>query len=116
METTVPILLLASASYTVSGNSGGPTYVGSVDELSIGIGVSGITGTGATVTFYIDTLGLDGVWYQIWASSAITAVGNAFASLSANNSTSFGSNIRIRWTIGGTTPNVTFSASIIGKA
>jgi len=110
------VLNQASAAQTASGMS--PTLaVGAYRELLVAVNVSAVAGTSPTLTLAVDSLGADGVWYTLWTSAAMTAVGQTLASLGveASTNTAFGASVRLRWTIGGTTPSFTFSASITGR-
>jgi len=110
------LLNQASAVQTASGMSA-TLAVGGDRELLVAVNVSAVAGTTPTLTLAVDTLGADGVWYTLWTSASITAVGQTLASLGveAAINTAFGTSVRLRWTIGGTTPSFTFSASITGS-
>lgn len=112
----VNVLNQSALTETTNGNTN--TFsVGSLSELSLDINVSAASGTSPTLNFYVDRLGLDGNWYTIFSSAQLTAIGTVSASIGSGLSTnqSFGSDIRIRWAIGGTTPSFTFTISLIGK-
>ena len=96
---------------------GGGLPVGGFDDLSVDVSVTALTGGGASVQFWIDRLGTDGVWYPIANSAVLTAPGVFSTTLAAQNSQSqsFGKICRLRWVVAGTTPSITLSASIIGK-
>lgn len=111
------VALGASAARTTSGNSG-DLAVGMYTELAIDANLSAVSGTSPTIQFFVDRKGADGSYYPIWQqSSASTAIGQVSTSIGAGCSSNqaFGSTIRLRWTIGGTSPSWTFSYSIIGK-
>ena len=110
------LLNQASAAQTASGMSA-TLAVGNYRELLVAVNVSAVAGTTPTLTLALDSLGADGVWYTLWTSASITAVGQTIASLGvgAATNTAFGTSVRLRWTIGGTTPSFTFSASITGS-
>ncbi len=110
------VLNQASATQTTSGMSG-TLAVGAYRELLVAVNVSAVAGTTPTLTLAVDSLGADGVWYTLWTSAAMTAVGQTIASLGVEAATNmaFGTSVRLRWTIGGTTPSFTFSASITGS-
>ncbi len=113
---TTTVLNQASAAQTANGMSA-TLAVGAYRELLVTVNVSAVAGTSPTLTLALDSLGADGVWYTLWTSAAITAVGQTIASLGieASTNTAFGASVRLRWTIGGTTPSFTFSASITGR-
>jgi hypothetical protein len=111
------VLTQASAAQTANGNASG-LAVGAFTEIAIDANITAITGTSPTIQFFIDRLGADGATYfNIWSSSAISAVSALSTSIGAGLAVtqSFGSIIRFRWVVGGTSPSFTFSASIIGK-
>lgn len=78
-------------------------------------------GTTPAVTFFVDRLGSDGVWYRLWTSAALnspgvtsvnigvglTGAGTAAAVLSGT--------ARFGWSTSGSPTSVTFSASVIGR-
>lgn len=110
------VLTIAAAAIVASVNSA-DLAVGTYDELSIDVNLSAITGTTPSYQLIVDRLGSDGVYYPIYTGTALTAVGVITISLGigAPVNVSFGSTIRIREIISGTTPSVTRSVSIIGK-
>jgi len=110
------VLTQASAAQTANGMSANLPVAG-FRELLVAANVTAVAGTTPTLTFALDSLGADGVWYTLWTSAAVTAVGQTVAHLGVGAATNvaFGATVRLRWTIGGTTPSFTFSASIIGK-
>jgi hypothetical protein len=113
---TTTILNQVSAAKTITGNSA-DLNVSAFREVAIDANISAVSGTSPTLQLFIDRKGADGIYYQIWNSASITAVGTASDSIGPglNKNQSLGSTIRLRWVIGGTTPSFTFSASIIGK-
>jgi hypothetical protein len=111
------LLNQASAVQNASGNSS-DLNVSAFKELAIDANVTALTGTNPTVQFFIDRKGADGVYYQIWNSASISAVGAVSDSVGPglNKAQSLGSIVRFRWVIGGSgSPTVTFSASLVAK-
>jgi hypothetical protein len=113
------VLLVNSALSTSSTSTSGPYTVGPYSELAIDINLTTKQGTSPTIQFFVDRIGADGVAYNIWSSSVVsatpaqvsTSIGSGFSVAQ-----SFGSTIQFRYAIGGTsTPGFTFSVSIIGK-
>lgn len=109
----------ASQLITASGNSG-PLSVGNFAEIAVDVNITSKQGTTPTVEFYIDRLGVDGVYYNIWDSTIIsnTAPTTKSDSIGAglNVSKSFAGTIQFRWAIGGSSsPGYTYSVSLIGK-
>jgi len=110
------VLTQASAVQTTNGVSANLPVAG-YRELLVEANVTAVSGTTPTLTLAVDSLGADGVWYTLWTSAAVTAVGQTVAHLGVGAATNvaFGATVRLRWTMGGTTPSFTFSVSIIGK-
>lgn len=111
------VLNQASAAQTAGGNSADLT-VGQYRELAVDINISAVSGTSPSATFFVDRKGADGIYYNIYSSGAKTTTGTVSTSIGAGGAatnSAFGNVIRFRWTITGTTPSFTFSASIIGK-
>jgi len=108
----------ASQLITASGNSG-PLSVGNFAELALDINITGKQGTSPTIQFFIDRLGVDGVYYNVWSSSSISTTPTTISqSIGAGLTlaSSFGGTIEFRWVIGGSsTPGFTCSISLIGK-
>lgn len=111
---SVALLNLPSGTVTTNGDTlaNGIIDVNFIEEILVGVNITAITGT---ATFYVDSLGLDGIWYNLWASAPQSAIGQTVRTISASNSASLGKVIRFRWVVGGGTPSTTFSTSIIGK-
>ncbi len=109
------VLSQASSAQTASGSTAF-LNVSSFRELAVDINVTAVSGTVPSCTFKVDRLGADGIWYNVWTSAAITAAGTASTSVGPGlaTSASFGDVVRLTWTISGTTPSFTFSASIVG--
>lgn len=91
--------------------------VGTFSELAVDLNLSALTGTNPTVDVYLDRKGGDGVYYQIYHATQLTAAGvvSTSAGLSAPVNHSLGTLLRLRIVVAGTSPVATFSASIIGK-
>lgn len=110
------VLNQASAAYSAGGTTG-PLYTGPAQSLAVDVNVSAVSGTTPSLSLFLERQGADGVWYAIWSPAAITAVGAVSTSIGpgcviAEVPTGTG---RLRWTISGTTPVVTFSASVISR-
>ena len=95
----------------------GDFQVDNFDQLAIDINVSAISGTGPTITFIYQRKGADGVYYSIWIPTAISTVSAVSTSIGIGGPTnhSVGFIGRLQWTVAGTGPSVTFTASIYGK-
>lgn len=85
------------------------------DSLLILCNVTSITAT--NVQFAMDTLGDDGVWYQLTTPATLTTAGQQYVfTLAGQNSQSneFGARCRLRWVVTGA-GTVVFSSTIFGK-
>lgn len=110
------VLNQATSTITVNTNTA-DLAVGMYDSLAVDVNISAISGTSASLTVYIDRKGADGHYYQIYAGTGLTAIGSVSLSLGHGMTTGvdFGNTLRIRLVIAGTTPSVTYTASVIGK-
>lgn len=110
------LLSLPSAAQTATGNSG-PLQTVDATTLAVDVNVSAATGTTPSMTLNVDRLGADGNWYSVWASSAITTAGVTSASIGPGCAVAavLTGTVRLRWTITGTTPSFTFSASVVAR-
>lgn len=117
------VITASGDSRSLQGNNpGGIPYqqglpVEAHDVLAVDISVTALAGTAPTVQFFYDRQGLDGVWYPVYNTPVMSAAGNQSTTLAGANSASqeFGFIGRLRWVVAGTTPSITFSASITGK-
>jgi hypothetical protein len=105
----------ASAAHTTSSDFG-DLDVSKCRRIAVDINITAVSGTSPTIQFFIDRKDVNGVYYQLWSSNVVstavpisTTIG-AFATINQ----ALGANVRLRWTITGTTPSFTFSASITG--
>lgn len=103
----------------LAGGNSLPLNVGNFAELAVDINITGKQGSSPTIQYFIDRLGVDGIWYPIW-QSAVQSVSPAQVSTSIGAglaiSQSFGGTIQFRWGIGGSSsPGWTYSVSLIGK-
>lgn len=108
----------ASTLITASSNSG-VLSVGNYVEIAVDINITGKQGSSPTIQFFIDRLGVDGIYYPLWQSNTqssspaqvSTSIGAGLAI-----SQSFGGTVQFRWSIGGSSsPGWTYSVSLIGK-
>lgn len=113
---TSAVYTLASTTETVSGVSAN-LPVGIYRELTVDVDVTALAGTSPTITPYVQRLGADGVWYPLWTGTTLSATGTVSTSIGAGLATnqSFGGTVRFGYTIAGTTPSITLSASMQGK-
>ena len=98
-------VLQASSAQTTGGNSGALPGYGGANTLRLQLNVTAVSGTATpTLTVFIEDT-LDGTnWNQIVAFTAATATGIQ----AVNVTTPFADRLRVRWTITGTTPSITF--------
>lgn len=113
-QTTV--LNQASAAHTSSSDFGDLT-VSTSRRIAVDINITAVSGSSPVIQFFIDRKDALGNYYTIWSSAsginsaqAVSRTIGAFA----ETAQALGSTVRLRWTIGGSTPSFTFSASIIG--
>lgn len=105
-------------SEAVTANGGtGTLFVGDLTEISVKCDITDVSGTSPTLILTLSELGADGVSYTVWTSPTETAAGQVIASIGRGLTTdvSFGQNVALTWTVGGTTPSFTFSVSMDGK-
>ena len=110
--TQTSILITAS-------NNSGPLSVGNFAELAVDINLTSNQGTSPTVQFFVDRLGVDGIYYPLWQSAVqSTAPAQVSTSIGAGLaiSQSSGGTVQFRWVIGGSSsPGYTYSVSVQGK-
>lgn len=97
--------IVASAARTASGNSATLADYGPAQTLRAQLNVTAASGTVPTLDVLIEDT-LDGTnWNTIGTFAQKTAAGREVI----NISTPFADRLRVRWTIGGTTPSFTFA-------
>lgn len=96
--------LVASTTQTASGDSG-PLRVGAQGPLRLELAVSAAAGTTPSMTAVVEDT-LDGTnWNVLGTFTAVTAAGAQVLNIAEP----FTDQLRVRWTISGTTPSFTFS-------
>lgn len=101
-ETPVP-----SAARTASGATAALAGYGRAGSVVAQLNVTAASGTTPSLTVKIQH-SLDGVtWFDV-SGGAFTAATAAGSQLLALNSVALGDNLRVSWTISGTTPSFTF--------
>lgn len=104
-STYVEDTLLTSVARTVSGNSGVLSGWGEASALRVQLGVTAVAGTGPTLDLVLED-SLDGTTFNTIATfTQKTAASREVVNVTAP----FSDRLRVRWTIGGTTPSFTFS-------
>lgn len=115
-RSTRPALgLITQTAITTSGNSA-DFAVDTFDQLAIDINFTVNSGT-PSVIFTYSRKGLDGVYYPIWTGTAQTVSAKVSASIGLGGPVnhSVGAVGQLSWAVTGTTPNVTFTATVYGK-
>ena len=95
-----------------------------ITSAALDVNLTALTGgTAPTLTFSLQRLGADGVWYTAWTqAAAMSATGPASFELGPSSPAAqlviFTTQARLVWTFGGTAPptSVAFSASLIGRS
>lgn len=107
-NTTVLETPVVSAARTAAaGNSGALAGYGYATTLRVQLAATAASGTTPTLDVVIED-SLDGVnWWPIGTFTQLTAAGQQVI----NITTPFADTVRVRWTIGGTTPSFTFSVT-----
>jgi hypothetical protein len=110
------VLNQASAAVIVSGNSA-DLAVGPYTEVAVDINITAVSGTTPTLQVFVDRKGIDGVYYPLWQSNSVTAIGQVSTAIGSGCTVaqSLGTVVRLRWVLTGTSPSFTLSASILGK-
>lgn len=103
-----------AAAATASGNSG-DLNVSEAAEVCVDVSVTALSGTSPQIQFTWERKGSDGVYYPLWTSAAFTAPGTASITFGpgAGVPQAVGLTGRLSWAVTGTSPSVTFSASVI---
>jgi len=110
------VLNMPAAPQTSSGSSVNLVTTGA-SALTLGVNVSAVSGTQPILQFFLDYLGADNTWYPFYASNSLYTTGLLVAHVGPGLQvpSTFGSTARLRWTVSGTNPSFTFSASVLGK-
>lgn len=90
--------------------------MGIFTEAEVDIDVTAVSGTTPSMTVIVERQELDGNYYPIYTSSAITATGLTTTSIGPGLTTNaeLSGTFRVRWTITGTTPSFTLSINVMG--
>lgn len=107
-------------------NAGVSFSTAQISYLAVDITVTSFQGgTSPTIQFFVDRLGSDNIWYNVWSSqttgTAATSsfdLGPGFAASGPPNGSQhavFTGTARFRWVSTGSPTTVTFSASVIGR-
>lgn len=125
---TLPITFNSGAQ--AASNTGISFGTTTANSLRVDITLTSFTGgTTPTVTFFVETLGNDGVWYRIWASAAINSATVLSTHISPSSPVSGPTAVnsiqvqyvnavltgttRFGWSSTGSPTAITFSASVV---
>jgi hypothetical protein len=93
-----------------------------ISALAVDITLTSFTGgTAPTVTFFVDRLGNDSLWYRIWTSAALNGAGVTSANIGPGlTGTGTAAAVltgtgRFGWSSTGAPTAITFSASVAGR-
>jgi hypothetical protein len=104
----------------IAGGTSGPIAVpASVRRLEFNINVTALSGTTPSITVFVEGQDDNGVWYALYAPSAISTVSDTAQSIGPGMQTNtvIPETVRVRWTIGGSAvPTVTCTISLVGQA
>lgn len=110
------------SSAETAANTGVSFSTAGVSALAVDVDVTAFTGgTSPTVTFFVDRLGSDNVWYRTWTSSALSSTGpvseviGPYPTATGITTAVLTGTARFGWTFSGSPTSVTFSASVIGR-
>ncbi|MEV5944439.1 hypothetical protein [Streptomyces sp. NPDC051994] len=119
--TTSTFITYLSGAQAVS-NTGVSFSTAAVSGLAVDVTLTSFTGgTSPTVTFFVDRLGSDGVWYRLWTSAALNGAGvtsvqiGPFPAATGIVTAVLTGTARFGWTSTGTPTAITFSASVVGR-
>ncbi|NUO35882.1 MAG: hypothetical protein HOQ45_02430 [Nocardioidaceae bacterium] len=104
--------VVASAARTASGNSGALTGWGSASTLRAQLNVTAASGTAPTLDVVLED-SVDGgtTWNTIGTFTQATTGARQVI----NVTTPFTDTLRVRWTVGGTTPSFTFAVDVYSE-
>lgn len=104
-----------SVAHTTSSDFG-DLDVSKCRRIAVDINITAVSGTSPTIQFFVDRKDVNGIYYNIWSSntvSAVTPISTTIGAFATINQ-AFGATVKLRWTITGSSPSFTFSASITG--
>lgn len=103
--------VVGSAARTASGDSGPLSGFASAETLRAQLNVSAAAGTAPTLDVVIEDT-LDGVNWNVVATFAQKTAASREV---VNVTLPFSDQIRVRWTVGGTTPSFTFAVAVYAQ-
>lgn len=103
--------LVSSAARTASGDTGAISGWGAASTIRAKIDVTAAGGTSPTLDVVIEDT-LDGVnWNAVGTFAQKVAAGREVINITAP----FSDTLRVRWTVGGTTPSFTFAVDVYSE-
>lgn len=113
MSRLIRASVLPSAARTANGSQELP-IANDHGNVAVLISVTAVTGTSPTLTCVVEDSADGTTWFPVKTASAITAVGTYRIVVGpADGPTQ--PRLRLRWTVGGTTPNFTFVVTAISR-
>lgn len=119
--TTSTFITYLSGAQAVS-NTGVSFSTTAVSALAVDVTLSSFTGGSSPgVTFFVDRLGSDGVWYRLWTSASLTGAGvtsvqiGPFPVATGIVTAVLTGTGRFGWASTGSPTAITFSASVVGR-
>ena len=106
-------IVVTSAAQTASGNSGILGGYGPANSLVVQLNVTAVSGVTPTLDMVVEDT-VDGTnFFPIATFTQVLVAGASVQSVAPT--ASFTDRLRVRWTIGGTTPSFTFAVQIFAK-
>ncbi|MGW7001425.1 hypothetical protein ACWGCW_01010 [Streptomyces sp. NPDC054933] len=116
----MPITYVSQAQAT--SNLGASFATSAIEAIAVDITLTSFTGgSSPSVTFFVDRLGNDSVWYRTWTSSALTTattvsqVIGPFPAATGITTAVLTGTARFGWSSSGSPTAITFSASVVGR-
>lgn len=115
-------LLTVAAAAQAAANTGTSFSTSGASGLGVDINVTAFTGgSSPAVTFFVDRLGADAIWYRTWtsspvsAASAVSQVLGPYPAATGVTTAVLTGTARLGWSFTGTPASVTFSVSVSGR-
>lgn len=123
-------LLTYTAGAHATSNPGDSFSTSSLSACAVDVTVTGFTGgTSPSVTFFVERIGADGLWYRVWQSAAVSSAGTVSVSIGASVPTvaaaantaqgvtaMLSTLARFGWSTSGSPTAVTFSGGVMGRS
>jgi hypothetical protein len=94
----------ASSAHTTSSDIG-DVDVSKCRRIAVDINITAVSGSTPTIQFFVDRKDVNGIYYNVWSSSVVNAVGQVSTTIGAFGTINqaLGAIARLRWTITGST-------------